>query len=119
MKDDEVPYAGLSGHDAGLPRGEMIPFSCLIGIAVEVRRFTVEHISAMGQFYDFYFIFVIVTGIDDICEFLAARDRDKLIFHVAQSKDAFLFSVFEVQRGGKREIVRLPLPDVLLQLLEP
>lgn len=119
MKDDEVSYAGLSRHDAGLPRGEMIPFSRLVGIAVEVRRLTVEHIGAMGQFYDFRFILIIVAGIDDIYDFLTARDGDKLTFHIAQSKDSFLFSVFEVQRGSEGEVVGLTLPDVLLQLLEP
>lgn len=119
MKDDQISHAGLSGHDTGLPRGEMIPLSRLVRIAVEVRRLTVEDVGATGQFDNFGFILVIVANIDDIHNFLAARDGDKLTFHIAQSEGSFLFSVFEVQRGGEREIIRLALPDVLLQLFEP
>ena len=119
MKNDEVSYPRLSGQDAGLPRGEMIPFSRLVSIAVEVRRLTVEDVGATGHFDNFGFILVIVTDIDDIHDFLAARDSDKLTLHIAQSEGSFLFSVFEVQCGCEREIVRLALPDVLLQLLEP
>ena len=119
MKDDEVLHPRLSGHDTGLSRGEMIPLLRLVRIAIEVRRLTVEDVGATGQVYNFGFILVIVTNIDDIHDFLAARDGDKLTFHIAQSEGSFLFSVFEVQRGGEREIVRPALPDVLLQLLEP
>src|SRR6476660_2019264 len=119
MKHDEISYVSLSGHDTGLTRSEMIPLSRLVCIAVEVRRLTVEDVGATGQVYNFGFILVIVANIDDIHDFLTARDGGKLTFHIAQSEGSFLFSVFEVQRGGKREIVRPALPDVLLQLLEP
>jgi len=119
MKNDEVSHPRLSGHDTGLSRGEMIPRSRLVRIAVEVRRLTVEDVRATGQFYNFDFILVIVADIDDIDDFLTARDGDKSTFHIAQPESSFLFSVFEVQRGGEREIVRPALPDVLLQLFEP
>ena len=119
MKDDEISRAGLSGHDAGLSSGEMISRSCLVGIAIEVRRLAVEDIGVTSQFDNFRFIVVIVADIDDIHNFLAARDGDKLAFHIAQSEGSFLFSVLKVQRGDEGKVVWFAVPNVLLQLLEP
>lgn len=107
MKDNEISHARLSGHEAGLSCGEVIPLPGLVCIAIEVWRLAVEDVGAAGQFDNLGFIVFIVTDIHHVYDFLAARDGHKLTFHIAQSEGPFLFSVLEVQRGGEGEVVCL------------
>lgn len=83
MKDDEIAHARLSGHDAGLSRREMIAFSTLVRVAIEIRRFAVEDVGATGQFHDFGLVVIIVTNVDDVNDFLTSGDGDTVSFQVA------------------------------------
>jgi len=119
MKDGQVAYSGFPRHEAGLTRGQMVAIAGLIGVAIEIGGLTVKYVGVFGQFHDFGFIVGILANIHHVHNFLAARDRDKLMFHIAQSERSLLLSMFEIQCGGEVEVVRLVLPDMLFDLFEP
>ena len=71
MKDDQIPHAGLSRHDAGLPRREMIAVARFFGVDVEIRRFAVEQVRMLRKSDDSRLIVFIVAGVHHLGQFLA------------------------------------------------
>src|SRR5215831_3169381 len=119
MKHNEIPHLSFPCHDAGLPSSQMIPVAGLFRIDIQIGGLTVKEVSTLGKYDDLGLILVVIAGVDDISQFLASREGQKLCFDVTQDELTFLSSMLIEQRGGKPKVIRLPLPDISFHVLQP
>ena len=119
MEDDQIAHASLSCQEPSLACGEMVPFSGFLCISIEKGGLAIKDISAMCELDDLGFVFVIIPGVHHVHDFLAPCDRHEAISDVTQPEFPLLLAMLEIQGGDESELIRLPLPEILLELLEP
>ena len=79
VKHHRVSDVRLARHEPGLSCREMIPVASLFCITIQIRRFAIEDIGAMGECDDFGFVVLVVSRIDDVGNLLSSRDRQETV----------------------------------------